>query len=152
MELIKLDVKDGLVGPGGGPTAGSGKHDSEVVPKAKRRYLTVAYKLKVLDTIAALRGEGQGSVGAYLRREGLFYSSISAWQKLRDQGLLTVGRKGGREKDHDLLVKENRRLRMELEKTRKRLAKTEMIVDLQKKLSAILSMETPNSAGRSDDE
>ena len=128
------------------------KHDPEVVPNGKRRYLTVAYKLKVLDTVAALREDGHGEIGAYLRKEGLYYSSIRSWQTLRDQGLLTAGRKGSRKTDHETLLKENRQLRRELEKARKRLAKTEMIVELQKKLSAILDIETPNSAGRNDAE
>jgi len=37
-----------------------------------------------------------------------------------------------------------------LEQTKKRLAKTELIIDLQKKLSAILDLECPSSTERSD--
>ncbi len=91
-----------------------------------------------------LRGQGQGAIGAYLRQEGLYSSSISSWQKLRDQERLTAKRKGPREKNHDKVLAENKKLRRELEKTRKRLARTEMIVELQKKLSAILELEMPN--------
>lgn len=137
--------------PTGGTPAAPAKPDPEVAPRPKRRYLTVAYKLKVLDTLASLREQGSGEIGAYLRKEGLYYSSISAWQKQRDQGLLTSSQNGGRKNDRDELVKENKQLRRKLARLEEKLAKTEMIVDLQKKLSAILDMEQPNAA-RSDDE
>jgi len=154
MKALKLHVTDEPAGPEEGhrPTGGPAEEffipSSEVVPKAKRRYLTVAYKLKVLDTVADLREQGQGSIGAYLRKEGLYYSSISSWEKLREQGLLTNNRKGPREKSHDALLAENRQLRRELQKTQKRLVKSELIVELQKKLSAILDIETQNQTGR----
>ena len=138
--------------PTGGPADGSARPDSEVVPRATRRYLTVAYKLKVLETVAALREQGQGAVGAYLRKEGLYHSSIRYWEKLRDQGLLTKSKKGQREKNHDALLAENKQLRRKLEHAQTRLAKTELIVDLQKKLSAIMDLDEPKHTGRSDAE
>ena len=157
MEPLKLHVTTGSEGteggrrPTGGPADPGSKPDPEVVHKATRRYLTVTYKLTVLDTVAALRERGQGAVGAYLRKEGLYYSSISAWEKQRDQGLLTRTTKGSREKSHDALLAENKHLRRELEKIQKRLAKTELIVELQKKLSAIMDLDEPKPAVRSDE-
>ncbi len=136
----------------GVPAEGSARPDSEVAPRATRRYLTVAYKLKVLETVAALREQGQGAVGAYLRKEGLYYSSIRSWEKLRDQGLLTNSRKGPREKNRDALFAENKQLRRKLEQTQKRLVKTELIVELQKKLSAIMDLDEPKYTVRSDAE
>jgi hypothetical protein len=59
---------------------------------------------------------------------------------------------GSAKKKRDALLAENNRLRRKLTQVEKRLAKTEMIVDLQKKLSAILDIETHNPAERSDDE
>jgi len=109
----------------------------------------VAYKLKVLETVAALREQGQGAVGAYLRTEGLYYSSIRSWEKLRDQGLLTKSTKGPREQNRDALLAENKQLRRKLEQAQKRLAKTELIVELQKKLSAIMDLDEPNHTVRS---
>jgi len=158
MESLKLHVAPELAGTEGGrrptvvPADGSARPDSEVVPRATRRYLTVAYKLKVLETVAALREQGQGAVGAYLRKEGLYYSSIRSWERLRDQGLLTSSKKGPREKNRDALLAENKQLRRKLEQSQKRLAKTELIVELQKKLSAILDLDEPKHTGRSDAE
>jgi len=158
MEPLKLHVATESAGteggrrPTGGPAGSGVKPDPEVVPKATRRYLTVAYKLRVLDTVFQLREQGQGAVGAYLRKEGLYYSSVASWEKQRDRGLLTRTNKGPREKTHDALLTENKQLRRELEKTKKRLAKTELIVDLQKKLSAIMDLDEPKPAGRNDGE
>jgi len=136
----------------GVPSESSARPDSEVVPRATRRYLTVSYKLKVLETVAALQEQGQGAVGAYLRKEGLYYSSIRSWEKLHDQGLLTCSRKGPREKNRDALLSENKQLRRKLKQAQKRLAKTDLIVELQKKLSAIMDLDEPKHTGRSDAE
>ena len=158
METFKEHISERLGVPEEGrrPTGGTpeapAKPDPEVAPRPKRRYLTVAYKLKVLDTIASLREQGSGEIGAYLRQEGLYYSSISSWQKLRDQGLLTSSGNGGGKRDSDALVKENKQLRRKLARLEEKLSRTEMIVDLQKKLSAILDMEPPSTVGRSDAE
>jgi hypothetical protein len=127
----------------GGPVANA-ETDPEVVARPKRRRLSVAYKLKVLDTVAALRERGSGAVGAYLRKEGLYYSSVRSWERLRSKGLLTSQSRGRREKSRDSLVAENKQLRRQLEQMQKRLAKTDIIVDLQKKLSSL--METCGNA------
>jgi hypothetical protein len=104
--------------------------------------MTTAYKLKVLDTVAALREQGQGAIGAYLRSEGIYYSNIHTWERQKKQGMLTATQRGPKEKSHDSLLAENKHLRRKLEQTEKRLKKTEMIVELQKKLSAFMEMET----------
>lgn len=126
--------------PTGGPADASAAADPEVVARPTRRRLTVAYKLKVLDTVATLRERGNGAVGAYLRKEGLYYSSISSWERHRSQGLLTSTRRGAKEKSREALQSEVRQLRRKLEKSQKQLAKTEMIVELQKKLSAFMEV------------
>ena len=125
MEPSKLQITTGSAGTKGGrrptevPADPVAKPNPEVSPRARRRYLTVAYKLRVLDTVAELRQQGQGAVGAYLRKEGLYYSSITSWENLRDKGLLTGMKKGSRERSHDTLITENKQLRRELEKTKK---------------------------------
>jgi len=158
MESLKLHVTPGIAGTEEGrrPTVVPAdtliKPDSEVVVHPHRRYLTVAYKLKVLETVAALQEQGQGKVGAYLRKEGLYYSSICSWERLRDKGLLTSTQKGHKEKNRDALLVEIKQLRRKLDQSQKRLAKTELIIDLQKKLSAIMDMDDPSSTERSDAE
>src|SRR5680860_330682 len=121
MESLKLQVIPGTAGMEGGrrptvvPADAPTKQDPEVVVRPHRRNLTVSYKLKVLETVAALREQGQGAVGAYLRKEGLYFSSISSWERLRDQGLLTSATKGPKDKNHDALLAENKQLRRKLD-------------------------------------
>ena len=158
MESLKLHVTPGKAGteevrrPTVVPADAPIKPDPEVVARPRRRNLTVSYKLKVLETVAALREQGQGAIGAYLRKEGLYYSSISSWERLRDQGLLTSTQKGPKEKNRDALLVEIKQLRRKLDQSQKRLAKTELIIELQKKLSAIMDLDDPSSTERSDAE
>ena len=158
MESLKLQVTPGTAVTEGGrrPTVVAAdvptKPDPEVIVRPHRRNLTVRYKLKVLETVAALREQGQGAIGAYLRKEGLYYSSISSWERLRNQGLLTSTQKGPKEKNRDSLLVEIKQLRRKLDQSQKRLAKTELIIELQKKLSAIMDLDDPSSTERSDAE
>jgi hypothetical protein len=71
---------------------------------------------------------------------------------LRDQGLLTSTLKGPKENNRDALLAENKQLRRKLDQAQKRLAKTELIIELQKKLSAIMGIDDPTNTGRSDAE
>jgi len=158
MESLKLQVTHRSSGTEEGrrptvvPDDAPTKPDPEVITRPHRRNLTVRYKLKVLETVAALREQGQGAVGAYLRKEGLYFSSIRSWERLRDQGLLTSTQKGPKEKNRDALLVEIKQLRRKLDQSQKRLAKTELIIDLQKKLSAIMDIDDPSSTERSDAE
>lgn len=87
-----------------------------------------------------------------LRREGLYSSHLSSWREARRQGsLLGLARKRGRkhrlsaeEKELDRLRRENARLRAELER-----AKT--IIDVQKKVSAMLGIELQDPESAKDD-
>ena len=118
------------------------KHpDPEVPVRAKRRYHTTAYKLKVLQKVSELKIQRTGKLGAYLRGAGLYYSYIRKWQEQLDSGVFTTKR-GRKEKDRDALKQENIRLKRKLEQTEKKLKKTELIVDLQKKISEIMGIET----------
>jgi transposase len=158
MESLKLHVTPGTAETEGGrrpivvPADAGTKTDSEVVVRPHRRNLTVSYKLKVLETVTELREQGKGKVGAYLRKEGLYYSSICSWERLRDQGFLTSTSKGLKENNRDALLAENKQLRRKLAQAQKRLAKTELIIELQKKLSSIMGLDEPTNTGRSDAE
>ena len=157
MESLNLHVIPGTAGTEEGrrptvvPADAPAKPDPEVIARPHRRNLTVAYKLKVLETVEALKEQGEGTIGAYLRKEGLYYSSIRYWARLRDNGLMTGNSKGPKENNRDALLAENKQLRRQLEQTKKRLAKTEMIIELQKKLSVIMGIDDPTNTVRSDE-
>lgn len=127
------------------PSVSSAAHpDPEVPVRSGRRKLTTAYKLKVLHKVAGLKSQGNGKLGAYLRGEGLYYSSITSWQKQLENGTLTE-RRGKKEKARQALLNENKRLRKKLEQTEKKLRKTEIIVELQKKISDLMGIENEKS-------
>lgn len=131
-------------------TPGNGS-STEVVARAKRRPHTLAYKLKVLETVAALRSQGHGAIGAYLRKEGLYYSSVRKWERRHEQGKLTLHARGTKQKSREELLAENKRLRRKAEQLEKRLKKTELIVELQKKLSEVLQTESDEMSSESND-
>ena len=90
----------------------------------------------------------RGSIGALLRREGLYSSHLDKWRKQRDRGALAGlgGQKRGRKPDPQ--AAEIARLERENEQLRSRLERAERIIDVQKKLAELLgtmSAETPNS-------
>ena len=68
---------------------------SEVVPQARRRHFSNADKRRILA--AADRCTKPGEIGALLRREGVYSSSLSTWRGQReaaDLAALTPQRRG----------------------------------------------------------
>lgn len=110
--------------------------DPEVVPKAKRRTFSSAYKLRILEEADACNKPGE--IGALLRREGLYSSLLSDWRRQREAGSLAglSPKKRGRKSTGDMrriaeLERENERLRRQLEQA-------ETIIGVQKKLAGLL--------------
>ena len=60
--------------------------DPEVVAQAKRRRFTAEYKRHILAE--ADQAKGSGSIGALLRREGLYSSLLATWRREREAGVL----------------------------------------------------------------
>jgi len=96
------------------------KRDTEVVPKAKRRLFSVAYKKHILTEVDGCTEAGQ--IGAILRREGLYSSHLTTWRRQRDRGQLAglTPKKRGRKPDPQAvelarLQRENERLKARLE-------------------------------------
>lgn len=121
---------------------GNGKPDPEVVAKPKRRRFTAKYKLRILREADAL--DETGGVGEMLRREGLYFSYLSAWRRERERGELdglkakTRGRKPSPDKG---LAKENQRLSREVERISKQLAQAEAIIGIQRKVASLLGIQ-----------
>lgn len=113
----------------------------ETVPKrGKRRSFTAAEKLRIVRQAAACTKRGE--VEALLRREGLYSSHLTAWRKqLKLHGSEALaGRKPGRKpkldaKDRRIAELEKRAARLEA-----KLSLAEKLIDLQKKVSAILGI------------
>ena len=116
----------------------SNKPDTEVSARPRRRTYTAAYKLKVLDEVAA--ATERGAVAAILRREGLYASHLAAWRKeLRNGGVAALQKKRGR-KPAQPVDAELVRLQRENAKLSRRLAQAEAIIDVQKKVASLLGI------------
>ena len=117
--------------------------DPEVPAKPKRRRFTAEYKRSILDQAEACRDEG--AIGALLRHEGLYSSHLTSWRRQREQGELEAlaPKKRGRKATANPLTDENQRLRIENARLSRRLEQAELIIDVQKKVSALLGISLP---------
>jgi len=109
---------------------------TEVVAKAKRRQYTTEYKLRILREVDACQGYGE--IGALLRREGVYSSSLTNWRRQRERGELDGLSPQKRGPKPDPQAVELVRLKREVERLRERLRKAEMIIDVQKKVAQML--------------
>ena len=118
--------------------------ETEVTAKAKRRRFTAAEKLRILrlaDTCTKL-----GELGAMLRREGIYSSSLAGWRRARDAGELgALGpkKRGPKPVIPDARDKQIAELQRSLEKSEARATKAEALVELQKKISQLLGIAQP---------
>src|SRR5512145_379086 len=110
----------------------------EVVAKATRRRFTVEYKRKVVREADACKTPG--AVGALLRREGLYSSHLTTWRAARDRGELTGApkKRGPAPQGSDSRDKKIAELERETVRWRKRAERAEALVEVQKKVAALL--------------
>ena len=121
----------------------------EVMPKAKRRRFSEAYKLRIVEEV----DQNPGQTGAILRREGLYSSHLTTWRQARRDGSLKAlapkkrGRKGksAEAREIEKLQKENARLQRELDKA-------QVLIDAQKKLAALLGVTLPKMVEMNNEE
>jgi transposase-like protein len=115
--------------------------DPEVPEKKPRRRFTAKYKLRILDEADACTENGQ--LGALLRQEGLYSSSLTLWRKQRAQGILKAmspKKRGRKRKDKNPLAEQVALLQKENQRLKKKLKQAETIIDVQKKISEILEI------------
>ncbi len=102
----------------------------------RRRAFSAADKLAHLDAYEQACAHGEG--GAYLRREGLYSSSISEWRKQRDAGVLEGKQPGEKVAKLTAEQAEIARLTRENARLNKRLHTTEAALDIMGKAHALL--------------
>ena len=115
------------------PSSASPEHpvETEVQPGSTRRTYTIAYKLKVLEEADAHRKNG--TLGSWLRREGLYSSHLTKWEHQRREGLLDPENPVKRGPPPDPETP----LRHELESTRRQLARAEKELEQAREIIAI---------------
>ena len=121
--------------------------DPEVVAVARRRQFTRGDRRRIL--VAADRCSKPGEIGALLRREGIYSSLLASWRKQRAAdgvGGLDVRKRGS---EPDPAIAEGHRtakLTREIDRLRRQLTQARMIIEVQKKVSALLALQTADDS------
>ena len=120
--------------------------DPEVVAQAKRRTFTAEYKLRILAEADAAVSQ-PGAIGALQRREGLYSSHLVTWRRERQSGILKglTPHKRGPKSKRSLLEAENQKLRRDNERLTEQLRKAAIVIDVQKKVGALLGWPLPKA-------
>jgi len=113
------------------------------VPHARRRSFSNATKRRILEAVD--RCTQPGEVGALLRREGVYSSSLTTWRRQREAADLAAlaPRKRGPKADParadtvliTQLTRDNQRLQVSLDKAN-------LVIEVQKKLAVLLGLAT----------
>lgn len=117
--------------------------DSEVVAHAQRRNFSPAQKRRILEE--ADRCTKPGEIGALMRREGIYSSSLSTWRRQRDAAdiaALAPQKRGPKIDPHRAESLHIAQLTRERDSLKSRLDKALLVIDVQKKLAALLGNPT----------
>lgn len=117
--------------------------DPEVAAQAKRRRFTAEYKHRIV--MEAGRVKASGGIGALLRREGLYSSTLTAWRRECDSRDLEAlaPRKRGPKSKRDPVQEEVQKLQKENVRLTEELRKAALIIDVQKKVGTLLGWALP---------
>lgn len=116
----------------------------EVLAKPRRRNFTLEKKIQVLRE--ADRCKAPGQLGALLRREGLYWSTLSRWRVARERGELSgagAKKRGPKGQVRDARDERIRELERENRRLRARAERAEALIEVQKKVSEILGIQLP---------
>ena len=111
--------------------------DPQVTQRAARRSFTAADKLRIIAEAEACNQPGQ--LGALLRREGLYSSTIASFRKQRDEGKLGKDPAQLKQQRREKEAARQRDLRKiaSLEAENKKL---KVLIELQKKVAELMSL------------
>jgi transposase-like protein len=123
---------------------------TEVRPKAKRRAFSAEFKRRVLAE--ADKCTKPGEVGALLRREGLYSSHLTEWRAVRERGeldALAPKRRGPEPAPAPTATdREVDDLKRQLAKATIRAERAEALIEIQKKVAALLATPLEDPHGR----
>jgi|SRR5208282_443209 len=141
----------------GGATNG-GRRPTVVAPPAsvspefsarpRRRTFSAKDKLRILTDID--RAAETGGIGAVLRREGLYSSTLSDWRRQRDAGAfsaLVPGKRGPKAAEPNPLAAKMAVLQRDNARLTRRLVRAEAIIGIQKKVAELLGIPWASSDG-----
>jgi len=113
--------------------------DMEVVAHARRRHFSNADKRRILE--AADRCTKPGEIGALMRREGVYSSSLSTWRRQReaaDLAALAPQKRGPKVDANRAEVLHIAQLTRDNDRLKSRLDKALLVIEVQKKVAALL--------------
>jgi transposase-like protein len=113
----------------------------ELSDRPDRRTFTAQYKLRILAETD--QAAGSGGIGAILRREGLYSSALVDWRRQRDAGALgalTPAKRGPKTPAANPLAGDLAAARRDIARLQRRVDRAEAIIDLQKKVAALLGI------------
>jgi transposase len=151
MQQTPIDAEVGDAANGGrrptvvaAPTSAS----PELSERPRRRTFTAEDKLRILGETD--RAAETGGIGAILRREGLYSSALTDWRRQRDAGAFTAlvpGKRGPKSAEPNPLAAEVTALQRDNARLALRLSRAEAIIDIQKKVAALLGIPLAPSGG-----
>lgn len=118
----------------------SSKQNQNINPQVKavpskivRRKFSTAEKLKIINAFDACADTAER--GVFLRKERLYYSGITKWKtELREKSSVHANSKAYK------AMLEHNKLQREVASLKKKLAQAEAIIEVQKKVSELLSI------------
>jgi transposase-like protein len=116
----------------------------EVVARAQRRRFSNADKRRILA--AADRCTKPGEIGALLRREGVYSSSLSTWRRQReaaDLAALAAQKRGPKADPNRAEALHIAQLTRENDRLKGRLDKALLVIEVQKKVATLLGLAIP---------
>ena len=122
--------------------------DAEVVPRARRRRFSNADKRRILQAVDNCTKPGE--IGALMRREGVYSSSLSTWRRQReaaDLAALAPVKRGPKPDPHRAEALHIAQLTRERDSLQSRLDKALLVIDVQKKLAALLGNSMDANGG-----
>ena len=129
-------------------TAGLHSADMEVEARPMRRHFPEAEKRRILK--AADQCKQPGEIGALLRREGVYSSGLSQWRRQRaaaEHAALAPAKRGPKPDPAAADARRIAELTRDNERLREKLEKAELVIAVQKKLSALLDSMTDGKPG-----
>ena len=127
-------------------TAPSGTRlpDPQVCEKPTRRRFSAAYKLRILKEADACTKPGE--IGALLRREGLYSSSLAAFRKQQAEGRLLVRNAAQVQTQRKERAAERQRQARRLAHLEQENQKLRTLLEVQKKLADLLGIDLTASS------
>ncbi len=121
----------------------------ELSERPRRRTFTAQDKLRILGEADRAAGV-PGGIGAIVRREGLYSSALSDWRRQRAAGAfeaLSPAKRGPKTVEPNPLAAELALSRRDNLRLKQRLERAEAIIELQKKVAALLGLPTESDEG-----